>query len=483
MYTPLIGRRLLDRANARDGRDRTPAEFFVEEFHRLVFDDDDYLVPGGNSKFGQFPNWRKKQLSAAKREGRPLVEPSHADFRVEALADFQAAAAESTEPFMHLVLGGYAEDPTNTTSGQVTGIDHTADADEVYLSWIGAAAGAGVSGGLVLLIDHDAVLDAILDGWTHYRRVLRESGGTMRPNQLETWNGQWLRHRFSPRYDPDEPTLFVTTDPDVVNTGKTPSQLDTVPWARFLFALGHGLDDTEVMAYVYSTGQTNTTVGFVTLHLGATGQVRAAHRTLRGFYRQLFGSAADGLAKTEDLDAIYDAEGFFVWACAEGTVGLSALQPRKLRGFLPGGKNSQPKPVGPADAQTPLLYQSWIYAMLGDKQSALYDRAHQTAERFLAFESGAVGGKTNLSKSVQGVLKSNTIQDFVDGLAQMAEDAQNTSKSNLTDEQVAGTLDALDGLVRDTLDLDYERFRLFLTLLRFQLALLRGRVAHVAEAA
>lgn len=118
--------------------------------------------------------------------------------------------------------------------------------------------------------------------------------------------------------------------------------------------------------------------------------------------------------------------------------------------------------------------------MLGDKQTALYDRARDTAERFLAFESGAIGGKTNLSKSVEGVLKSTSIQEFIDGLAQMAEDAQETSKSNLTDEQVAGTLDALDGLVQDTLDLDYERFRLFLVLLRFQLALLRGRAAEVA---
>lgn len=478
MYTPLIGRRLLDRANARDGRDRTPAEFFTEEFHRLVFDDDDYLMPAGNSKFGQLVNNRKKHQAAAEREGRAWDDAERSRLRADALADFHAVAAETTEPQSHLVLGGYARGTDGTTSGQVTGIDHAAGADEVYLSWIGAAAGAGVSGGLVLLIDHDAVLDAVLEGWAHYRRVLRESGGTMRPNQLETWNGQWLRHRFSPRYDPGEPTLFVTTDPDVLNTKKTPSQLDTVPWARLLFALGHGLDAAEVPAYVYSTGQTNTTVGFVTLHLGATEQVRAGYRTLRGHYRQLFGSAADGLAAPDDLDAVYDAGRGFVWACAEGTVGLSALQPRKLRDFLPGGKNRQPKPVGPADAQTPLLYQSWIYAMLGDKQSALYDRARETAERFLAFESGAIGGKTNLSKSVHAVLKSASIQEFVDGLARMAEDAQEASKSSLTDEQVAGTLDALDGLVRDTLDLDYERFRLFLTLLRFQLALLRGRAAH-----
>lgn len=83
MYTPLLGRRLLDRANARDGRDRTPAEFFVEEFHRLVFDDDDYLMPAGNSKFGQLVNNRKKNQAAAEREGRAWDEAEWARLRTD----------------------------------------------------------------------------------------------------------------------------------------------------------------------------------------------------------------------------------------------------------------------------------------------------------------------------------------------------------------------------------------------------------------
>lgn len=481
MYTPLIGRRLLDRANLRDGTPgRTPAEFFVGEFHRLVFDDEQYLMPAGNSKFGQLVNNRKKHRAAAEREGRPWDGAERARLRAEALDDFHAVAAEATEPQSHLVLGGYARGAEGTTSGQVTGIDHAADADDVYLSWIGAAAGAGVSGGLVLLLDHDTVLDAILEGWTLYRRVLTETPG-LKANQLETWNGQWLRHRFSSRYDPTDPTLFATQG-GVIDAKKSPSQLTTVPWARLLFALGGALGDAPVPAYVYSTGQTNTTLGFVRLDLGATGRIRESYRTLRGFYRDMFGDAVDAVPP-DRLDTVYDAGRGFVWVCAEGTVGVRAFEPHKLRDFLPGGRDRHPKPVGPADAQTPLLYQTWIHAMLGDQQSALYDRAHQTAERFLAFETGAIGGKTNLKKSVKEVLKASSIQDVVDKLTQIADDVQDASKADLSDTQIAETLDALDGLVRDLLSLDYERFRLFLALLRFQVALLRGRAAHAAETA
>jgi hypothetical protein len=480
MYTPLIGRRLLDRANARDGCDRTPAEFFTDVFHPVVFGHEDYLMPAGNSKFGQLSNWRKKQLSAAKREGKPETEPEHEDFRTDALADFHVVATETSEPFMHLVAGGYAEDTSKTTSGQVTSIDHVADADDTYLSWIGVAAGVRV-GKLVLLIDHDEILDAVLNGWALYRRILTETPG-IKANQLETWNGHWLRHRFSALYDPDDPVAFVRAG-EVVNTKKTPSELTTVPWARLLLSLGRAFGDASVPAYVYSTGRMNTTVGFIRLDLGATGALRDSYSTLRDFYRGLFGDAVDAVGE-DRLDWVYEAGQVFGRVCEEGTIGLRAFEPHKLRDFLPGGKKDrQPKPVGPADAQMTLLYQTWIHAMLGDQKDTLYARANSLAERLLDFETGAIGGKTNLKKSVKEALKSSSLEAFIAGLTQIAEDIQDASKADLSDDEVAETLDALDAVVRESLSLDYERFRLFLALLRFQVALLRGRAAHASEPA
>lgn len=474
MYTPLIGRRLLERANLRDGVDRSPAEFFDEVFHRLVFDADQYLMQAGNSKFGQLVNGRKRDRATALKEGRAWDEPERARLRREALADFHASAAEATEPQMHLVLGGYARGSDGTTSGQVTAIDHRADADEVYLSWIGAATGAGVAGGLVLLIDHDEVLDAVLEGWALYRRLLTGTPD-LKPNQLETWNGQWLRHRFSALYNAADPLFFA---PNVIDNKKSPSNLTTVPWARLLFALGRSLGDASIPAYVYSTGQMNTTIGFVPLRLGETGALRDSYATLRGFYQSLFGDAADVVGE-DQLDAVYDAGRGFWNACTDGAIGLRAFEPSKLRDFLPGGdKDRQPKPTTPATAQTHLLYETWIDAMLGAQRNDLFTLADETAEAFLDFETGAIGGKQNLKTSVKDALKASGVDALIDALTQIASDVQNASKADLASEEIIKILGALDGLVRTTLDLTPERFRLFLALLRFRMAFHRGKAAH-----
>jgi hypothetical protein len=475
MYTPLIGRRLLDRANVRDGRDRSPAEFFDEEFFPLVFGHDQYLMPAGNSKFGQLVNNRKKHRASAEKEGRTWNESEKERLRLGALAEFHEAAVEATEPQSHLVLGGYARGSDGTTSGQVTSLDHQATADEVYLSWIGAATGAGVAGGLVLLIDHDDVLDAVLEGWTLYREVL-ETTPNLKANQLETWNGQWLRHRFSAKYDPGDPTEFIGT---VINTKKPPYNIETVSWARLLFSLGRTVGDESVSAYVYSLGQMNATLGFIPLHLGSTGILRESYATLLDFYRGLFGDAVEAVLPDE-MDRVYDAGLGFARACERGAIGLQTFQPAKLYDFLLDGKNKQPRPVSPADAQTPLLYQTWIHAMLGDQRNALYDRATETAQMLLDFETGALGGKMNLKKAVKEALGADTLPALIAGLTDIAESVQDASKTNLSEEEIAETLDALDALVRAALDLTPERFRLFLALLRFQVALLRGKTAHAA---
>lgn len=474
MYTPLLGRRLLDRANLRDRRDRSPAEFFDEVFFPLVFDDDAYLMTAGNSKFGQLVNNRKKNQAAAKREGRSWDDAEKARLRAEALSSFHQAAAEVEEPEMQLVLGGYASGTDGTTSGQVTSLNHETTPDEVYLSWIGAASGAGVAGGLVLLMDHDDVLDAVLEGWGLYRRVLTETPN-LKANQMETWNGQWLRHRFSATYRPEDPTAFL---PSVLSFKGSPVAIQTVPWARLLLSLGRTLGDEPVSAYVYSLGQMNSTLGFVPLHLGATGALRDSYTTVRAFYRGLFGVAIDQqTVSASQLDAVYDAGAGFARACAQGAVGLAVLEPAKVRDFLPTGKNKQPRPVTPDMAQTPLLYQTWMLAMLGDNRLALYERAQDTAQMLLGFETGALGGKTNLAKPVKDALDAKSLPALIDGLTEIADAIADGSKTSLSEDEAASTLRALDALVRDGLDLSQERFYLFLSLLRFQVALLRGKAA------
>lgn len=479
MYTHHIGRRLLQSANLRDATpDRTPAAFFDDVFFRIVFDDDQYLMTAGNSKFGQLVNNQKKLKAAAEKEGRLWNAEEKARARQGALADFHAAAAEVEEPHSHLVLGGYARGTDGTTSGQVTGIDHAATVDEVYLSWIGAAAGIGVAGGLVLLIDHDAVLEAVLDGWALYRRVLAETPD-LKANQIETWNGRWLRHRFSADFRPDQPLEFVHS---VINAKVPPYNIETVPWGRLLLALGRALGDAPVPAYVYSIGQTNSTIGFIPLHLGATGVLRESYADALAGYRALFNEAADALLVSPDrLDVVYDTGAGFARACTDGAIGLRAFEPAKIRDVLPNGKNKTVASVSPDAAQTPLLYLTWTLAMLGDQRHALNDRALTMAERLLDFETGARGGKTNLAKSVATALGSTSLTGLIDALTDIANTVRDASKTDLDETEVAETLEALDELVRACLDLTQERFYLFLALLRFQVALLRGKADHARK--
>jgi hypothetical protein len=473
MYATTIGRHFVKRANERDGQRRTPREYFDDVFYPLVFGDDQYLMtPAQNSPPAQLVSGRKRLERTALSEGRSWDDAERSRLRAEALSDLHDKAAEVSEPLGHLVLGGYTRDGSKQTSGQITGLDQTADSDDVYLSWIGAACGIGVSGGLVLLIDHHDVFDALAEGWQLYRTVLSESPN-LKPNQLETWNGQWLRHRLSAEYRPDVPKQFVQ-----IALKKDGASFSTVSWARLLFSLGRTLE-SEVTAYVYSLGQMNTTIGFVPIHLRDTDVLREDYRTLRHFYHRLFGkAAADVFDSLKDIDAIYDAGTHFADVCAQGAIGLRAFEPARLSDFLPSGKNKQPKPVTATTAQTYLLYQTWIYAMLGEQKNALYDRAALSAQMLLDFEASAMGGKTNLMTSVKNTLKVEHLSPFVASLSQIAEEVQNSKKvdyEKLDDEERQEMLDQLDALVRVCIDMTPERFKLFMALLRFQIAFQQGK--------
>ena len=476
MFTPLIGRRLLDAANAREGRNRTPPEFFDEVFYPVMFAHDDYLMPAGNSKFGQLINNARKNKTAAEREGRAWNAAERGRLREEALADFHTVAKETTEPHAHLVLGGYARGTDGTTSGQVTALDHRATPDDVYLSWIGAASGAGVAGGLVLLIDHPAVLNATREGWANYRHVLTDLGGRLRPNQLETWNGQWLRHRFSPEYREEDPTAFLRDRPDVLDRKGSPHSIQTVSWASLVLALARALGPVTVPLYVYSTGQMNTTVGFIPLHLSAVARLQQSYDYVaRTGYRALFGDAVEAV-DVKDLDRVYDAGSGFKRACAQGAIGLRALRPTKLEDFLPGGrKNKLPSATTAATAQTPLLYETWIHAMLADQSNDLYVLASELAERMTDLTRAKSSGKA-ISTAIDKAVEASTLPQLVDGLREVAELVMDPTKLHDLESEIRNeTVDLFDRMIRTCLTLDYERLRLFLALFRFRMAAQRGR--------
>lgn len=451
MYTAYIGRRLLDLYNAHrnPGPLLSPRQFFDDVFFPLFFDDERYLMLAGNSKLGQLINSRGRRRAKLEEELAVVTEEvwavqEKAD-RLQALGELHDAAADLNEPHMHLVLGGYAADLTKATSSQVTDIAFPISPDEVYLSWLGTAAGVGVKGGLSMLIDADAVLLALLDGWVQYRDFLHKTPH-LKPYQVDTWNGWWLVHRFGNRFKPDAPLRDFPTQPEA-KPGQ-PAAFETPPWARVLFALAQA-EAREQTSYVYSFGQTNTTIGFVQLALGEVQR----YRTL---LHRLFGEKA--WLKNRDLEALYDTHFVFITACQQGQIGLRAIEPDKLRDYMPGGQRSK-LPTAPKDEDTEIryaFYQTWIIAMLNNEKLLAF--ARQAADAFHQYTATAAKGKTNLKREVEQTLEATTPRAFIDGLTGIVKN----------DGTHAATFKTL---VEEIVKMPSNDFPLLLTLIRFYHAL------------
>lgn len=348
MYTAYIGRRLIDLVNARERTQLTVQQFFDDVYFPLFFDDDRYLQHVNNSKFDQ----------AYKQKGKtPLTVAVRANVLLA-----QHQRIQNDAPDGSFFLGGAAAELTAGTSGQVTDIKLPITPDEVYASWIGAALGIGVSGGLNMLADADEVLLALFDGWQVYRTYL-DATPNLKPHQINTWNGWWITNAFARRFDPAHP--FAERQP-IVKTDKTSggASLETQKWVNVIFGLARKIP-RRLTTYVYSLSQMNTTVGFVMVELPRIVMVE------RDAYKQLFGK--QGNFKEDALDELYNTELGFQKACELGIIGIRALEPASLREYMPGARGPGKPFKVPKDKDDPIritytIYQIWIIAMLNNQQ-------------------------------------------------------------------------------------------------------------------
>ena len=450
MYTAYIGRRLLDLYNehCRDGPPLDPRSFFDEVFFPLFFDDEKYLMLANNSKFDQAAKQKKK---------RPLTKA----VRREALDAYHTDAATLTEPHGHLLLGGTARGVEAATSSQITDIPIPVSPDEVYLSWFGTAASIGVKGGLSLLVDADEVLLALLEGWRQYRVYMQQTS-VLKPYQIDSWNGWWLIHRFDEDFASSDPLRdFPLHSPDEPVLKNGVAAFSTPPWARVLFALA-GLEGArQQTAYVYSFGQTNTTVGFVQLDLP---KVRSVSR----LYERLFGRRPEFVGRRQ-FERLYETAFGFRRACEMGRIGVRAIEPNKLRDFMPvrGSKNKLPKaPSGKTQAEqevTFATYQTWIIAMLNNEQLLAF--ADEAAEALHEYAGAGKRGKTINPRAVtEGVLGASHRRAFIEGLTEIL---------NKDGTHAA----AFNRLVEEVVKMPTSDFPLLLTLIKFKYALRNHRAA------
>lgn len=78
-----------------------------------------------------------------------------------------------------------------------------------------------------------------------------------------TWNGQWLAHRYSRFFN--EVDNMSGFNPYTIKNDEF--SIDTVSWTRILIGIAQKCPNKQMMGYIYSYGQTNTTIGFIPFDL------------------------------------------------------------------------------------------------------------------------------------------------------------------------------------------------------------------------
>lgn len=385
MITSNIGRIFLDAYNKKYGTDYDAKRFFVEVYYPLFFGHPKYMMWAQNSPFVQIEKGRKvENLSEKEREEKfnDLMRKIDDGYRDASVA-----------------IGYPASDVKKfaTTSGQVTNIDFPITEEEVFLSWIGAGLGVGVSGGYTILFSDTGILLDLFDGWKVYRNAL-ETLRSLRGNQIAAWNGQWLAHRYSRDYDADNP--MANFNPFVT---KESMSVEMLSWTLILIGIARTCDYPKMMGYVYNIGQMNTTIGFIPF---ALDRIRKPYE----LYRKLF--HGDG-RRSEKL---WGTAMGFARACQKGAIGLRAMEPEGLREYMTKGK--MPKaPTSEKESISFQTYQIWLLAMLNNEE--LWDKSLEFAKELQTYVRGDKPKSTKRKNQVDTVLSSMNKKQFITSLTEV----------------------------------------------------------------
>ena len=432
MYTAYIGKRLIELYNQREQTQHTAASFYKEVYYPLFFDDNRFLQLVNNSWFDQ-AYMRKRKV------------PLTAEIRAEALRK-QLTKIENETPDGSFYLGGGAADATAKTSGQVNNLIIDIPSEDVYASWIGDALGVGVAGkgNFSLLVDSNEVILTLYDGWQWYRKYMSETP-LLKAHQVNTWNGWWLINAFNPRFNSANP---FRSQPEV-DTKEGIVCLQTQPWIQVIFVLAQKLVKATT-AYAYSFGKMNTTLGFVQLQLDEV-------QYEIDLYNRIIGETA-GL-NNKSLSEIYETQFGFERACLQGSIGLRALEPAKLREYMPSFKGPAKPFKNVQENQLFKIYEIWIIAMLNNEQ--LLQKAQDLAEALTSFSPEEQRTRTK-SQSVTNFLNSGSRRELVTNATKLVEESPESAQE-------------LDEACNELVKLPKQDFPLFMALLRLKYAVAEAK--------
>ena len=434
MITSNIGKIFLDAYNEEYGTNYDACGFFLEQFYPLFFDQNKYMMTAGNSPL-ENPKLSWDDMIKGKK---PYETPEQRKSRFEKLIK----KIDESEADASIARGYASLDVTATTSGQVTDMRLPDSQEEIYTSWIGDALGIGVQGGFSILFSKKEILLDIFKGWKLYRESLNKTS-MLKGNQINTWNGQWLSHYYDDRvYDEKMPLAgynpYNTNKDGLIN-------IDTQTWTKILIGISRKYDNSQLLGYIYSIGQTNTTIGFVPFDLS---QIR---RPIH-LYKKIF-----GMHNSRNAEDLWGTALGFKTACTYGGIGIKAMEPKGLRDYVyPKGNKDPKQPKAPKNENEQInfnVYKIWILAMLNNDD--LWEKSQELAE--LLNEASCNKDKSISTKPknlVEAMLNATNKKLFVEAATEVI--------------PFINKIDEFKGIVKEIHSMPTDNVPYFLTLLRFQ---------------
>ena len=434
MVTSAIGKMFLEAYNEKYGTSYDARTFFLEQFYPLFFDQNKYMMTAGNSPL-ENPKLSWDDMIKGKK---PYETPEQRKCRFEKMIK----KTDKSEADMSIARGYASLDIAAPTSGQVTDLKLPNSQEESYASWIGDALGVGVQGGFSILFSKKEILLDIFEGWKLYRKCLNETS-MLKGNQINTWNGQWLSHYYDIRsYDEEQP--LAGYNPYVANKDGILS-IDTQTWTKILIGVSRKYKNAQILGYIYSIGQTNTTIGFLPFNLS---QIRRPVH----LYEKLF-----GIANGRNAESLWGTAFGFRTACTAGAIGLKAMEPKGLRDYVyPKGDKAPKQPKAPKNEEETInfnVYKIWILAMLNNEE--LWDKSQELAE--LLNEASIDKDKSISTKRknlVETMLSASNKKQFIAAATDVV--------------PFIGKINEFKGIVKEIHSMPTDNVPYFLTLLRFQ---------------
>jgi hypothetical protein len=446
MYTVEIGRQFLNLYNQKKGKNYSALEFFEKEFFSLMFDSEDYLhlMHVHGSSFFQ-PSYSR----LAKKENQPIPFYRKDKF----LESVEAVSTGKTEPHGGVGVGFMAGGVEETTSGQVSTIDAELTEEKILYSWFGGALGIGLGGGYDFSFHNEDILWYLFKGWKYYRKYLDENTD-VKGRQIETWNGLWILQISD--YSDDLNQAYKEFHANLGNNTKKQGgkiKLKRPQWTEQVFALSQFFGDKNEreLIYGYSYGQMNKTLGFMHLELKRVS-------SMADLFDQLIeNDPVLSLEEKKRLQDVYEAQFSIEKACAQGGIGLKAMQPKNLYKYTLGGIKKKIKSLPKLEKKekkiTFFTYITWVQAML--KNEDTLQLAEEVAEALIKYEKGQER-LTKRKNEVEELWQSYSRQQLIDKLAAIVDE----------EPKVAKTMNkAVDQLMTK---IPQDMYRLFLTLVKFK---------------